>query len=138
MKRRIFACMLACVFLTGGCGQPAGTPEESPAETAPEEALSTESGTEDPDAGNDDPAVQEEEPDLHEYDFTLAFAGDINLGDDWGTMDYYREQENGIRGCIDPQLIERMQTADLMCLNLECCLSDAGAPMEGKAYTFRG
>ena len=138
MKRRIFACMLACVFLTGGCGQPAGTPEESPAETAPEEALSPESGTEDPDAGNGDLAVQEEEPDLHEYDFTLAFAGDINLGDDWGTMDYYREQENGIRGCIDPQLIERMQTADLMCLNLECCLSDAGAPMEGKAYTFRG
>ena len=38
MKRRIFACMLACVFLTGGCGQPAGTPEESPAEPAPEDA----------------------------------------------------------------------------------------------------
>ena len=46
MKRRIFACMLACVFLTGGCGQPAGTPEESPAEKSAQ--FLTQSGEENP------------------------------------------------------------------------------------------
>lgn len=83
--------------------------------------------------------LQEEapEPDLHPYDFTLAFAGDVNLADDWNTMAYYRQQENGIYDCIDPELIRMMQQADLMCLNMEFCLSSTGSPMPGKAYTFR-
>ena len=76
-------------------------------------------------------------PDLHDYDFTCAFAGDINLADDWNTMEFYGQQENGIYDCIDPQLIHEMQQADLTCVNLEFCLSDRGAPMAGKKYTFR-
>ncbi len=80
---------------------------------------------------------EEPVPDLHPYDFTLAFAGDVNLAENWNTMDYYRQQDNGIYGCIDPALIQMMQDADLMCLNMEFCLSSVGSPMEGKAYTFR-
>ncbi len=80
---------------------------------------------------------QVEAPDLHAYDFTVAFAGDINLADDWSTMEYYEQQENGIYDCIDPKLIRRMQEADLTCVNLEFCMSDRGMPMEGKKYTFR-
>ena len=80
---------------------------------------------------------QVEAPDLHAYDFTVAFAGDINLADNWSTMEYYEQQENGIYDCIDPELIRRMQEADLTCVNLEFCMSDRGMPMEGKKYTFR-
>ena len=127
MRRGVLWGVLAGMLVIGGCG----TAAQDSAVQQPEEERETwevEVSSED----------EVQEPDLHEYDFTLSFAGDINLADDWGTMGYYQEQENGIRDCIDPQLIARMQEADLMCLNLECCLSDEGEPMEGKAYTFRG
>ena len=65
---------------------------------------------------------QVEAPDLHAYDFIVAFAGDINLADNWSTMEYYEQQENGIYDCIDPELIRRMQEADLTCVNLEFCM----------------
>lgn len=76
---------------------------------------------------------QVEAPDLHAYDFTVAFAGDINLADNWSTMEYYEQQENGIYDCIDPELIRRMQEADLTCVNLEFCMSDRGMPMEERS-----
>lgn len=83
--------------------------------------------------------IEEIEPkaDLEEYDFILAFAGDVNFADDWNTMEYYRQQEGDISKCIDPLLIEKMRDADLFCLNLEFCLSSKGTPLENKYYTFR-
>lgn len=71
------------------------------------------------------------------YDFTVCFAGDINLDEAWGTTLYLNEQENGIRDCISPELITHMNEADVMCLNNEFTYSTGGAPLEGKAYTFR-
>lgn len=134
---------LLWALLTGGCGR-AGQTGSVPANA--ETAAPVEEDTDVTDVSGESTAGEAQEaedaeasaPDLHEYDFTLAFAGDINLADDWGTMGYYRAQGEDIRACIDPQLIARMQAADLMCLNLECCLSDEGEPMAGKAYTFRG
>lgn len=79
----------------------------------------------------------EPEVDVEAYDFTVAFAGDINFADSWNTMEYYRQQGNDISKCIDPVLMEKMQAADLMCLNLEFCLSSKGSPLENKYYTFR-
>lgn len=134
---------LLWALLTGGCGR-AGQTGSVPVNA--ETAAPVEEDTDVTDVSGESTAGEAQEaedaeasaPDLHEYDFTLAFAGDINLADDWGTMGYYRAQGEDIRACIDPQLIARMQAADLMCLNLECCLSDEGEPMAGKAYTFRG
>ena len=71
------------------------------------------------------------------YDFTVCFAGDINLDEAWGTTLYLNEQENGIRDCISPELIAHMNEPDVMCLNNEFTYSMQGAPLEGKAYTFR-
>lgn len=75
--------------------------------------------------------------DLHTYDFTLCFAGDISLDENAVTTAQLDNSENGIYDCISPELIQIMQTADLMCLNNEFTFSTNGSPMSGKAYTFR-
>lgn len=72
-----------------------------------------------------------------EYDFTLCFAGDINLDENWCTTQYLNTCENGIADCISPELIEYMKAADVMCLNNEFTYSTEGSPLKGKAYTFR-
>lgn len=71
------------------------------------------------------------------YDFTLSFAGDINLDESWATTQYLNTCENGIYDCISQELITAMQQADIMCLNNEFTYSTKGEPLNGKAYTFR-
>ncbi|MBR5509313.1 MAG: CapA family protein [Lachnospiraceae bacterium] len=125
MRKKIMVGCLAAVLLLSGCGR----------ETEKETLQTVEVEYTAPVMEDEKP--EEPEVDLHPYDFTLAFAGDINLAENWNTMDYYRQQDNGIYDCIDPTLIQMMQEADLTCLNMEFCLSSVGSPMEGKAYTFR-
>lgn len=72
-----------------------------------------------------------------QYDFTLAFAGDINFDESWSNMIYYKQQENGIYDCISEELIEEMQRVDLMWINNEFTYSEKGERLEGKAYCFR-
>lgn len=83
-----------------------------------------------------EPAQPEETP-ANPYDFTICFAGDINLDENWCTTQYLNTCENGIADCISPEFITHMQEADVMCLNNEFTYSTGGSPMEGKAYTFR-
>lgn len=71
------------------------------------------------------------------YDFTLSFMGDVNLDDSWYTMAYMAQQENGIYDCFSADLLERMQSADLFCVNSEFAFTEGGEPLDGKAYTFR-
>lgn len=71
------------------------------------------------------------------YDFTICFAGDINLDEGWSTTEFMDGQENGIRDCLSPELIAHMQEADIMCLNNEFTYSMRGTPTEGKLYHFR-
>lgn len=56
------------------------------------------------------------------YDFTICFAGDINLDENWCTTQFLNQQENGIYDCISAELIEHMNEADIMCLNNELLL----------------
>ena len=127
--------VMAAVLLAGmSMWTACGTAEQNQ-NAVPEQTTETEQ----PEAAEQEAAEESQEPekDLHAYDFTVAFAGDINLADNWNTMEYYEQQENGIYDCIDPQLIQKMQEADLTCVNLEFCISDRGTPMAGKKYTFR-
>lgn len=127
---------LAVSLLLAGCS---GQQKEMAEGEQPEKTEEIQAETDDAEKPEQKTETSEmaKTPDLHDYDFTCAFAGDINLADDWNTMEFYEQQENGIYDCIDPQLIHEMQQADLTCVNLEFCLSDRGAPMEGKKYTFR-
>ena len=72
-----------------------------------------------------------------EYDFTLCFAGDINFDESWATTQFLNTCENGIYDCIDSELIDTMQQADIMWINNEFTYSNGGQPLAGKAYTFR-
>ncbi len=81
--------------------------------------------------------AEEESIEKSAYDFTLAFAGDLNLDENWATTRHLDKCPGGISDCISPELIERMRAADVMCLNNEFTYSDQGSPMAGKAYTFR-
>lgn len=126
------AVALVLAVLLTGCG---GAQKETavPVQSEQTEAVRTKTD----DTGQTEAEEPAEVPDLHDYEFTCAFAGDINLAENWSTMEFYSQQENGIYDCIDPQLIQEMRRADLACVNVEFCLSDGGTPMEGKKYTFR-
>lgn len=78
-----------------------------------------------------------EKVDLHEYDFTLCFGGDISLDENAVTTAQLDKSKEGIYGCISPELMTIMQQADIMCLNNEFTYSTNGEPLKGKAYTFR-
>ena len=116
-KRMISALLLILILVCTSCGQ------TSTAELDTESVPETE--------------VETETQDLHPYDFTLCFAGDISLDEAAVTTAQLDASENGIYGCISPELIQIMKDADLMCLNNEFTYSNNGSPMEGKAYTFR-
>ncbi|MCR4588289.1 MAG: CapA family protein [Lachnospiraceae bacterium] len=76
-------------------------------------------------------------PELVEYDFTLSFAGDINLDDSQAVMQYFHAQGDDLEKVIDPAYIRLMQSADLMWINNEFTYSTRGSALPGKAYTFR-
>ncbi|MCI9144557.1 MAG: CapA family protein [Lachnospiraceae bacterium] len=78
-----------------------------------------------------------QEPEDTGYDFTMCFAGDINLDENWCTTQFMSAQENGIYDCISEELVTAMQEADIMCLNNEFTYSTGGAPLPNKLYTFR-
>ena len=67
----------------------------------------------------------------------LAFAGDINLDEDSKPVSRYDSEGQGILGCISPDLIEEMTTADIMMLNNEFAYSLRGTEAQDKSYTFR-
>lgn len=69
---------------------------------------------------------------------TIDFTGDINLADDWCTMEMADTKDNGIYDCISKEIVSELQKADLSVINHEYVLSDGGTPLRGKAYTFRG
>lgn len=81
--------------------------------------------------------TESESIDLHEYDFTFCFGGDISLAEDAVTTAQLDKSKNGIYDGISPELMTIMQQADIMCLNNEFTYSTNGEPMKGKAYTFR-
>lgn len=122
-KINVLLQVFLCVLLFSACGN--GLIEEFETENNKGNHLSTEQEN------------QSEAVDLHPYDFTLCFAGDISLDENAVTTAQLDKSENGIYGCISPELIQIMQEADIMCLNNEFTYSENGSPMSGKAYTFR-
>lgn len=124
-----------CTLFCSACGGKTNVPDrntEQSANNSTESELASEIETE-----TQTETEIETELDKHEYDFTLCFAGDVSLDESAVTTNKLDSSENGIYDCISPELISIMQEADLMCLNNEFTYSTNGAPMNGKAYTFR-
>lgn len=70
------------------------------------------------------------------FDFTICFAGDINLAEDMDITAHLDSKENGIHGCISEYLLEEMNAADIMCINNEFTYSRRGKPID-KSWNFR-
>ena len=70
-------------------------------------------------------------------DITICFAGDISLADNAVTIQQWEAAGQDLGMCISPELLQLMNSADIMCINNEFTFSDRGEPMDGKAYTFR-
>ncbi len=68
---------------------------------------------------------------------TLSFAGDISFAEGYANMEYYHSAGDDITRCIAPEVIERMDRADIMMINNEFTYSNGGKPLSGKTYTFR-
>lgn len=68
---------------------------------------------------------------------TLSFAGDISFAEGYANMVSYHSRGNDIAQCIAPDLIARMDLADIMMVNNEFTYSNRGAPLSGKTFTFR-
>jgi len=117
MRKSLFSLFLIVIFCFTSCGQ---------AQTGDDNQQIIEN-TE----------FETESIDLHEYDFTVCFAGDISLDESAVTTAQLDASANGIYDCISPELLERMQQADVMCLNNEFTFSTNGSPLPNKMYTFR-
>lgn len=67
---------------------------------------------------------------------TLTFAGDVLFDDNYSITMRVREDGDISKG-VSPEVIERIQAADVMMLNNEFAYSNRGTPIEEKQFTFR-
>ncbi len=68
---------------------------------------------------------------------TLSFVGDVSLADNWYVMPKYDERQKGIYGILSEETVKVMTESDILVVNNEFTVSDRGAKMPGKYYTFR-
>ncbi len=68
---------------------------------------------------------------------TLVFGGDFSLADNWLPMQHLAATGGTVIDSIDPALVDILKKADVSFLVNEFCISDRGAPMADKFYTFR-
>ena len=89
-------------------------------------------------SGKTDAAKEAEEKD-RSYDFTLGFAGDICLADNYIPMQHLAAiGSEDISDGIDPRFIEIMKGMDQMWINNEFVYSRRGEPLPTKMWTFCG
>jgi len=70
-------------------------------------------------------------------DIVLDFTGDLSLAESIATTTFLDSQINGIEDCFSADLLTEMRQADVLMVNNEFAYTDRGAPLAGKAYTFR-
>lgn len=66
---------------------------------------------------------------------TIDLVGDINLADDWYTMEA-AAQRGGVSDCISENAQSELATADISVVNNEFVYEDGETPLAGKTYTF--
>ena len=66
---------------------------------------------------------------------TIDLVGDINLADDWYTMEA-ATQTGGVSDCISENAQSELAAADISVVNNEFVYEDGETPLAGKTYTF--
>ena len=69
-------------------------------------------------------------------EITLSFIGDVSLADNFEIIPYY-DSRGGITGILSEEVIDNMQSSDLLIANNEFTISNRGEKMPNKLYTFR-
>ncbi|MCR5416967.1 MAG: CapA family protein [Pseudobutyrivibrio sp.] len=70
-------------------------------------------------------------------EIVIDFTGDLTLAEGVATTQYMDQQMNGILDCFSPDLLNEMQSADILMVNNEFSYTNRGTALAGKAYTFR-
>lgn len=70
-------------------------------------------------------------------DIVIDFTGDVSFAEGIATTDYMDHQMNGVYDCFSKELLDEMQSADILMINNEFAYTDRGTALAGKAYTFR-
>ncbi|WP_294497552.1 CapA family protein [uncultured Gemmiger sp.] len=126
---------LACAVLLAGCRAAQPAVSVAPVPSATPIPTATPAPTPEP---TPLPANWHRIQPAEDGSVTLAFTGDVNFADDWYIMQrYYNSGRTDFAQNFSPDLLELMRGADLLLCNNEFCLSSQGAPLPGKAYTFR-
>lgn len=142
MRRWMFLAGMT-LWLSSGFGTvraraevPVGGPAWGQTEKAEDGKISKGDGFRDGAKDNDGEQIYVREP--HEKGkVTLSFAGDISFAEGYANMSYYHSNGGDIKKCIAPEVIARMDSADVMMVNNEFTYSNRGKPLSGKTFTFR-
>lgn len=127
---------LLSLLLFAACGQKEEIPSTEDTVSATE-IPATETQPE-PESVETIPVEPEPTPESkNPYDFTICFAGDVNLDDERELMQFLDTRENGLADCISEELLTHMNEVDIMCLNNEFTYSLRGEKTAGKLYHFR-
>lgn len=125
--------LLAGALLTAGCTA-AAPPEPTPAPTQAPTPAPTAQPTPEPTPMPDNWHTVETASDDA---VTLAFTGDWNFADDWAIVENFAASGRSFAENFSEDLLARMRGADLLVCNNEFSISDRGAPLAGKQFTFR-
>lgn len=111
-----------------------GMPDDASSESSAGEA--SENDPQDAQKDDSQDASEDNAQKDDSQDIVLGFAGDLCLDESSLVMKHMRKKGKGIAGCIDPRLIQIMQSNDYTVINNEFAFSNRGRPMKGKMYTF--
>ncbi|MBQ5837200.1 MAG: CapA family protein [Clostridia bacterium] len=68
----------------------------------------------------------------------FVFVGDTAFADGYSVMNRYKTRNKGIEGLVSKEVLDIMRSADVAMANHEFTLTDRGAPVKNKKWTFRG
>ncbi|MCR4907472.1 MAG: CapA family protein [Lachnospiraceae bacterium] len=144
-RKTVYVLLLAvaAAVLLGGCTLPwkkesRGVPEKIP-ETLPYEEEAPELVIEQPEKEEIPEPETEPEPEIEPepVSVNLVFAGDIAFDPRYANMNSLISRGGVLSECIDQNLIDRMNGADICVINNEFPYSKRGTPTPGKKFTFR-
>lgn len=81
--------------------------------------------------------IKEITPKQESKEITLSFIGDVSLADDWYIMPKYDERGKKVYGILSREIVDIMNNSDIMVANNEFTISNRGAKLPNKYYTFR-
>lgn len=75
--------------------------------------------------------------DTKNKEINLGFVGDVSLADNFDIMPKYDERGQGVYGILSEDVVNIMNSMDIMIANNEFTISNRGEPLPNKYYTFR-